>query len=102
MNEEELTDEKEDKNIIPFFWQDKWKDKDPSVFIKSWVILVLLLPCTALAVVCLYYGIDFAITGSLAAILAVPLIPIGSGFSLAVTLWLIPGWFIVRKIEKKN
>ena len=78
------------------------KAYDVSEYIKSYVFLIMIIPIAGIAVVCLYYGSIFAMTGSLASILAVVLLPIGIMFGITLIFGAIPVYFISRRSEKER
>ena len=55
MTENEVSNDDKEIKIIPvFFIENTWRNGEPSSFIKSWIILILIIPSTAIAVTCLY------------------------------------------------
>jgi len=69
---------------------------------KSYIFLIIMVPITAIAIVCLYYGIICAITGSLAILGAIPLILAGGTAVLALVFFLVPTYIYTRRYEKKE
>ena len=102
MNEHKLIYIQQEKRKIPSIFRRDWKNNNSSKFLESWKILLIQLPIEVIAIVCLYFGINMAITGSMAIIGAIAVIPIGGFLALFLILWLIPGYYIARKLEKKE
>jgi cytochrome c oxidase subunit IV len=74
---------------------------DLSKYMKSYIILIVMIPIAGISIECLYYGSMNLMIGSLAVILAVVFLPIGIIFGLLLFL-IMPAYFITRRREKER
>ena len=87
--------------FIPFAFNKKWRDTDPSNFVNYLITLILLLFFGSISATCLSYGIIFAIEGCIGVIFAIVLIPFGAFAGLFALIWLLPG-LIITIISKRK